>query len=496
VQGAESPVQSQTAIFSKLVKDFMRRVPLAVDTGVPCARVIELLTAEDASSATVTDGEGRPLGIVTEQDITRRVAFQALPETPVENVMTAPVMAIPSDEYLYFAIARMRRQGLRHMPVVDGSGGLVGMLNLHDALAVAAERLVGQIDILTRDDSVDGLKQVKAAQVELAAQLLEDNLPAPEIQALLTHVNRDIYHRLVDLALSAMETEGYGPPPVAFCVVVMGSGGRGESFLYPDQDNGFILGDYPDDRHTEIDSWFIELAERLTGDLDAVGIPLCRGHVMATNPLWRKTLTQWKDQIALWSRKRNPTALRLCDIFFDFRSAWGDGAMAEELRAVVTRITSANPAFLRDMYADDAAHGVALGFFGRFITERKDKAHKGKINLKHTGTLPLVESVRLLALSKGIEELSTLGRMRVLHESGILGVDEYDYLSGAYTLITRLLLRQQIADFKANVAVSNYIDPKILTERERDMLVDSFKAIRALRDRVKDEFSVEVLGTL
>ena len=104
--------------------------------------------------------------------------------------------------------------------------------------------------------------------------------------------------------------------------------------------------------------------------------------------------------------------------------------------------------------------------------------------------------MRLLALSEGIEELSTLGRMRVLHESGILDVDEYDYLSGAYTLITRLLLRQQIADFKANVAVSNYIDPKILTERERDMLVNSFKAIRALRDRVKNEFSFEVLGTL
>ncbi|MDP6574624.1 MAG: putative nucleotidyltransferase substrate binding domain-containing protein [Rhodospirillales bacterium] len=488
-------MQSQTAIFSKLVKDFMRRVPLAVETGVPCARLIERLAAEDASSATVTDGQGRPLGIITEQDITRRVALRALPETPVEDVMTAPVMTIPADEYLYFAIARMRRHGLRHMPVVDAGGGLVGMLDLHDALAVAAERLVGQIDILTRDDSLDGLKQIKAAQVELAAQLLEDNLPAPEIQALLTHVNRDIYRRLVDLSLLAMEAEGHGPPPVGFCVVVMGSGGRGENFLYPDQDNGFILGDYPDDRHTEIDSWFIELAERLTGDLDAVGIPLCHGHVMATNPLWRKTLTQWKEQIALWSRKRNPTALRLCDIFFDFRSAWGDAAMAEELRAVVTRVTSANPVFLRDMYADDAEHGVALGFFRRFITERKDKEHKGKINLKHTGTLPLVESVRLLALSEGVENLSTLGRMRVLHESGFLGVDEYDYLFGAYTLITRLLLRQQVADFKAGVPVSNYVDPKFLTERERDMLVDSFKAIRALRGRVKDEFSVEVLGT-
>ena len=487
-------MQSQTAIFSKLVKDFMRRVPLAVEAGIPCARVIERLAAEDASSATVTDGKGRPVGIVTEQDITRRVAFKALPETPVEDVMTAPVMTIPSDEYLYYAIARMRRRGLRHMPVVDGDGGLVGMLDLHDALSVAAERRVGQIDALTRDDSVDGLKQIKAAQVELAAQLLEDNLPAPEIQALLTHVNRDIYHRLVDLALSAMEAEGYGPPPVGFCVVVMGSGGRGENFLYPDQDNGFILGDYPDDRHAEIDSWFIELAERLTADLDAVGIPLCRGYVMATNPLWRKTLTQWKEQIALWSRKRNPTALRLCDIFFDFRGAWGDAAMAKELRAVVTRVASANPAFLRDMYADDAEHGVALGFFGRFITERKDKEHKGKINLKHTGTLPLVESVRLLALREGIEELSTLGRMKALHGAGVLGGDEYDYLFGAYHLITRLLLRQQTADFKAGVRVSSYVDPKSLTERERDMLVDSFKAIRELRGRVRGEFSVDVLG--
>ena len=142
-----------------------------------------------------------------------------------------------------------------------------------------------------------------------------------------------------------------------------------------------------------------------------------------------------------------------------------------------------------------SARKIALGFFGRFITERKEKEHKGKINLKHTGTLPLVESVRLLALREGVEELSTLGRLRVLHGKGILDGDEYDYLVGAYTLITRLLLRQQIADFKAGVPVSNYVDPKFMTERERDMLVDSFKAIRALRGRVKDAFSVEVLGT-
>ncbi len=253
----------------------MRKVPLAVPEGTSLSEAADGMALEQASSATVTDAEGRPAGIVTEQDITRRAAFKLAAETPVDEVMTAPVHTIREDEYLYYAIARMRRQDLRHMPVVDGEGRLSGMLNLHDALAAASETLMQQIDTLTQEESVGGLKFIKAAQVELADQLLGENLPATEIQALLTHINNDIYRRIVDLNLAAMAEEGLGEPPVGFSVIVMGSGGRGENFLFPDQDNGLILEDYADDSHTEIDGWFIELAERMTRDLDMVGLPLC-----------------------------------------------------------------------------------------------------------------------------------------------------------------------------------------------------------------------------
>ena len=134
-RASEVAVRSQTAIFSRLVKDFMRRVPLAVTAGTSCADVIAGMADRMASSATVTDPEGRPLGIITERDLAHRVAFRVPPETPVEKVMTTPVMTIAANEYLYYAIARMRRRGLRHMPVVDGGGALTGMLNLHDALS-------------------------------------------------------------------------------------------------------------------------------------------------------------------------------------------------------------------------------------------------------------------------------------------------------------------------------------------------------------------------
>jgi len=485
-------MQSQTAIFSRFVKDFMRRKPLAVKSGTPLAEAVRQLAEQDVTACVVTGENNTPLGIVTNHDVARRVAFKAAAGAPVDQAMSAPVHQVESSDYLYHAIARMRRLGLRHMAVVDGAGALVGMLDLHDALAVVSDRLMGQIDRLTREDSLEGLKHIKAAQVDLARELFADNLPASEIQGLLTHINNDIYRRVVDLNLKAMAAAGEGSPPVRFCLIVMGSGGRGENYLFPDQDNGIILEDFADGRHREIDDWFIALAERVTKDLDAVGIPLCKGYVMATNPLWRKTLAQWKEQMRLWSRKRDLTALRLCDIFFDFRPVWGEADLARDLRRHVTRVAKESPMFLREMYEDDVEHRVALGLFGRFITEKMDREFLGQINLKHTGTLPLVEAVRLLALREGIEDVSTLGRLDALHRTGFLEADEYDYLKGAFHHVCRLLLRQQINDFKAGSRVSNYVDPGTLSRREKDMLVDSFKAIRTLRDRVKSEFTADI----
>jgi len=482
----------RTSVFSKLVRDFTAPPPPVCSPETPIRDVVGEMTVHKASSAAVTDEAGQVLGILTEQDVTRRITFRADADQPVSDVMSPTVYTVAEDEYLYYAIARMRRRDIRHMPVVDSAGRLSGMIHLHEATAEASAQLMTEIDHLTREDSVEGLTEIKAAQVDLADHLFSENVPAPEIQALLTHINNDIYRRIVNLSLRDMEAEGLGEPPVEFCVIVMGSGGRGENYLYPDQDNGFILADYPDEQHAAVDAWFIELAERMTRDLDRVGLPLCKGYVMATNPLWRKTISQWKHQIEIWNRRRNTTILRLCDIFFDFRASWGDPAMANELRSHVMRVAGGNPSFLREMYEDDREHGVALGWFGRFITEKDDEDHMGEMNLKHTGTLPLVEAMRLLCIREGIEALPTLDRMAALQEKGVFDEDEHDNLAGAFRTICSLLLHQQIKDFQAGDRVSNYVDPDSLTGREKRILTDSLKAIRSLRDRMQSEFTGEV----
>lgn len=490
-------MRSQTSVFRRLVGDLMGPPTLTVGPKTPVRELVGRMTGEKASCAVIVDEGGRILGIVTEQDVTRRVALRATPATTAGEIMTEGVRTIGLDDYLYRGIARMRRLGHRHMPVVDARGRLAGHLDLHTALAAASERTMARIELITRESTLDGMGEVKAAQIELARELFDDDLPTPDIQALLTDINNDITRRLADTAVAAMAADGKGAPPVAFSMIVMGSGGRDENMLFPDQDNGFILADYGDREHDRIDRWFVELAVRLNGMLDQIGFPLCKGWVMAQNPLWRKTESQWRAQISGWQKKRGATALRLADIFFDFRGVYGDRAMPGRLRRHVTELTRGNLAFLREMYRDDAEHGIALGWFGRFITVRGERSsrgdgHRGKINLKHTGTLPLVEGVRLLALREGIEEGPTLKRIERLAGAGVLDADEQDYLSGALIHMSRLMLRQQLRDHAAGEEASAYVSPKAMSAREKDYLRDCFRAVRDFRSRLRSEFTGEI----
>ena len=71
-------MENRIALFSKRVRDSMGDVPLAVPMGPSVADIARPLEAEQASSATVPDAEGRPAGIVAERDLTRRDALSGI----------------------------------------------------------------------------------------------------------------------------------------------------------------------------------------------------------------------------------------------------------------------------------------------------------------------------------------------------------------------------------------------------------------------------------
>jgi CBS domain-containing protein len=96
-----------------------------------------------------------PVGILTDRDIAVAVVAQALdPRTlTAGEVMTGePVTANEQDDVLD-TLQRMRRRGVRRLPVVAANGTLAGIVTLDDLLELVAEQLGDIVQAITAEQS-------------------------------------------------------------------------------------------------------------------------------------------------------------------------------------------------------------------------------------------------------------------------------------------------------------------------------------------------------
>ena len=468
----------RAALFRMRAADFLGAPPGIVRADANIAQALRALVESRSGAAAAVDADGRLAGILTEKDVAERVALRMRPDDPALNAMTRRVMTAGADDFLCEAIAKMRQNKLRHLPVVDSAGRLRGMLRLGAGLADAAEAEMREVEWLASARTIDGMRTAKANQAKLAANMAADSVPAAETLSLISGFNRELHRRAAALCMREMREAGEGDPPAAFALIVMGSGGRMESFLHPDQDNGIILDDYPDSEHARIDGWFLRFAERWTRALDAVGFPLCEGNVMASNPVWRKPLSWWKAQTLGWMEGRGRFASSQLNIFFDFSHADGARDLTAALRAHITA-RARNPHFLARQMTD-ARTRAGLGWFNRLKTESGPE-HRGEVNVKKAGMMPLAESARLLALRRGVSEVSTLSRLRGLRDCGELKADFCDELEWAFEVFARILLRGQIASAEAGEIPGNYVRADSLSARERENLKRALKSAQKFR---------------
>lgn len=125
-----------------------------MSVGRICVREVDVIS-EDESAQTaagrmhsrkvgtlvVVDSETRPVGIVTDRDLTVRVLAKGLDGTqlPVRDVMTHTPETVYPETAIEDALRRMRVGAFRRVPVVDDDGRLVGLLSLDDILELLAE---------------------------------------------------------------------------------------------------------------------------------------------------------------------------------------------------------------------------------------------------------------------------------------------------------------------------------------------------------------------
>jgi CBS domain-containing protein len=111
------------------------------------AHVGDLIVVEENGSHRV------PVGMITDRDIVVGVVAKEVTEfakLAVGDVLLGELVIARSDEDLSDALGRMRRHGIRRIPVVDKQGNLEGIFTLDDLLAVLTHDLESVVRLLAR----------------------------------------------------------------------------------------------------------------------------------------------------------------------------------------------------------------------------------------------------------------------------------------------------------------------------------------------------------
>ncbi|WP_339884304.1 DUF294 nucleotidyltransferase-like domain-containing protein [Vreelandella maris] len=327
-----------------------------------------------------------------------------------------------------------------------------------------------------------------AWHLSLVETLVHYDLPAWRISQIISDHNAWLYRRAIAQSLEEMQAQGWGTPPVDYCVLMLGSAARYESLLGPDQDNAMIIDDYPDHRHVDIDGYFQALGERFTQRLDDAGIPLCHGHVMARWPMWRKRISEWRKQLEIWSADRRVKRVQQTNILLDFSPIAGNSALAAQLGDSITAILPNASLYMDEMAALLNELPVALNRFGQLASSpRLEAPHGQAINLKLQGLLPLISAARLFCLHYGLRDIATRERLIALSHTGdgALTSAESALLIAAFERLQQLLLDQQRYNRARGQAADGWVDLRRLREDERLLLKFDLQQIRAFVQRAK-----------
>lgn len=456
------------------VAELMSTPLVSASADATIADASRLMSERRISSVVAVDGRGRPNGILTERDILRMVAKDAtLLARRLDEVMSRPVRTVGAGALAYRAIGRMARHGIRHLAVVDDDGRAVGMLTAGALLRQRATLALTLGDEVEQAADPEALRQAHEKLPSLAAALRAEHVPAVQVSAVVSGIVCDLTARAADLAATGMPA----PAPAPWCLLILGSAGRGESLLAADQDNALIHeGD-------EDDPWFGAFADRLNQTLATAGIPLCAGGVMARNPAFRGTPATWRRRVEQWVDKPQPGALLNVDIFYDFVPVAGERQLAGALRRQAAAAAAASPVFLR-LLAETG--GDARGAFGWF---RRLRTENGRIDLKRHGLLPLVAGARVAALAWRVVAPGTDARLADAAAKAGVAADMAEDLAAARAVLVEAILDQQLADIAEGRPPSNRVELRRLGRRGTQRLGGALETVTTISDFVQRTLS-------
>lgn len=462
----------------------IRRDTITIPPEMSIREALQTMDTHRVGSIVIARAQDRiPLGIFTLQDLLRRVTLPDSDlEQPIENVMTRQLVSLKPHATAYQAAQMMARRNVRHMLVVDEDGRLNGIVSQNDLFALQRVGIREISNEIMSASSIEALAHSAREIRLLTDNMLSQGVGAEQLTHLISTLNDFLTHRIIELTLAE-----FSIPDVKWCWIALGSEGRFEQTFSTDQDNGIIFESAPEDAE-QIRQKLVPFAQEVNRKLDACGFPLCKGNIMAGNPMWCLSLDEWRKTFNGWIRVAEPEALLFASIFFDFRPLYGEEDLCASLREWLIEACNTYPIFLRHMAGNALQCQPPLGIIRDFVFD-KSSEFPHTIDLKMYGSWPFVDTARIFALAHGVSHTSTAQRLRAVMEQMHFSAGEVAAYIDSFYYVQLLRLRHQ-HQFGEQSAGANRIDPDHLNDLERHILKESFKQARKLQSRMRLDYQL------
>jgi len=465
--------EGMESVLRARVRDARYRPAVFTDGSTTIEEAGRIMRERDNNALFIRDG-GR-VGVVTGMNLSKAAVLSRLPlETAVREVGHFDIVAIDLDDFISSALILMTRHNKRRL-AVKSNGAYVGMLEDIDILGLVAgnsQLIPGRIE---RAHNVDELV-APAVDIQHQVERLERQGARVEAIAEITSdLNRRLFAKLFELL---------APPSIAACgcLVIMGSEGRGEQTVRTDQDNGLLLAHPVDEAELQA------FRDAFSAALQRFGFPPCPGNVMVGNPLWSQPIDDFIRQLKGWVMTPAEDSAMNLGIFFDAVAAAGRTELVERARTVLIEVMRGESAYLaRFARAIDQFAGASAGMLTSIMASVG--VGSDEIDVKKSGTFPIVHGIRTLAIEHGLRETATVRRIEALVEAGVLGDELGRELAGALSYFMEIRLRSQLRAIKTGRRETEAIVRLgELSMRDRDLLRDALREVKRFREIIRNRY--------
>ncbi len=409
-------------------------------------------------------------GIMTRTDLIHAWAVKNLPDdAPVGELARFELVTLDSQAFIFNALVAMTEHRIARVLVTEGSE-LLGILEMDRILAHLSSHshMIG-VRIEHAKRIVD-LQRAASSTSRLVRTLVGRGIKLPYLMDLMTALNDRVIARMFELLI---------PKEIQAncCLLTLVSEGLGEQILKTDQDNALIIAQGFE--HPQLAA----LCDQFTEELLGLGYPRCPGNIMVSNSQWRGDREQWRKRLQRWCDSGDEEGFMNLAIFSDARAIAGNASLFDASLADPVAEVRGKDQFFHHFAGPALRFSSPLTLFGGLRQNRG-------IDLKKSGTFPIVHGVRCMALQQGINERNTFQRIRALQQSGRLDKALGDDLASAFEVLSTMRVRVELAN--RSDTPDNQIDPRKLDAMERDLLRDALRVVKQFKDMLTRAFHLEI----